>query len=753
MIYGNGISSDFVGSGYGVYVNEWSGTYVTERLPIITSKSGINYPTNVEDALFAARATVFSAGKPRGHQMGGLLKELSNTYSYNSELGIDAFTGSFCGVNGGYDNKPFRLLYKCMNWWDFASETTKPTDHLKNIDSPNGGFCNVAVSAWKGLCHKIIAPNSGVTCTLPNYSADGFFHIETNTRGMPGYMGGSVLFTSENSFDENKFIGIGFKGLSNSIDAEYDYWYKLYRFTDKDGYIKSIGNKNFIFNDPHMVGVKGFGTSNLYDNFCYSGPFAVTGVISAGYYTNSNHDKKVTLDIKASDYANITVKNSLSYLMVDHDPDMAYVKPANKQTFYFGGYSAGNRIKTWTDQTTNTLYITQYPFAPGIPMATHDTHGWDFILTPDTEEVCFGSCLSSFNWIWYTSKPFAKLKAIRGTWKYCTNLCGGVFADLFTNASALETIPSSWSGLSGITTMSQAFQNCIALTGIPSSWQGLDTLSYPYKMFSNCTSLVNCPSSWEGLSNVTYLGNMFENCVSLKTGPYNFRGLGSVIYAGDTFNNCKSLENAPSSWEGLENCNYVDSMYRKCEKITKIPTKWTGLATTYTNTIDGDFIFEGCTSLSAVDSWTDFKIGTFVGGFMNCKSLKNIPSTWAGFGICSNPVSAFANCTSLTDIPASWEGKGSSPNYKSLFEGCTSLTGIPITQEAWAAFGNGNIYRMFANCTSLTMDPKPIMDGLNRRVSSGYSAHVGYKMFAGCVNLQNYSEYASPTSVYSSYFI
>lgn len=754
MLYGNGCYSDFIGSGYGVYVNEWSGTYVTERISIITSKSGIFYPTNVEDALFATRATVFDEnGSQRGHQMGGILKTLSGTYSYDSELGINSFTGSFCGANGGYDIKPFQYLYKCLNWWDFASETTKPTDHLKNIDSPNGGFCNIGISAWKGLDNKIVAPNSGVTCTLPNATCHGYFHIASNTRGMPGYMGGCVLFTSESSFDENKFIGIGFKGMSQSINSDVDYWFKLYRFTDKDGYIKYIGNKNFVFNDPHIVGVKGFGSGtpaglpNNMDNHDYSGPFLVKSTISAGYYTDGSHTKKVTINIRDFDFVDVQLKNSLSYLMVDHDPDMTYVKPANKASFYFGNYSAGCRLKTWTDQTSNTLYITQYPFAPGIPLATGNYHGYDFYLTPDTEEVSFGSCLSSFNWIWYTSKPFTNLKAIRGTWKYCTNLYEGAFEGLFMNSPALETIPSSWEGLSKMGTMYQAFQSCTALTGIPSSWQGLDNLSYPAKMFSDCTSLINIPSSFDGLGHVTYIGNMFENCTSLKNGPYNFRGLGNVTYAGDTFNNCKSLENAPSSWEGLENCNYMVNMFRGCEKITKIPSKWTGLGTSLDDTSgpDMDYMFEGCKALTGIDSWTDFNgKNTLVAMFMNCTSLKSLPPTWNGFNA-NNADSAFANCTSLTDIPATWEGKTTGPDYASLFEGCTSLTGIPATQEAWAAFGNGNIYRMFANCTSLTMDPKPIMDGLNR---PGY----GSQMFKGCVNMANTATYITQ-SAYSSYFI
>ena len=752
MLYGNGMNADFIGSGYGVYVNEWSGTYVTERLPIITSKSGINYPTNVEDALFAARATVFdSDNKPRGHQMGGIFKELSGEYSYQSQLGISAFTGTFCGANGNYDAKPFQYLYKCLNWWDFASETTKPTDHLKNIDSQYGGFCNIGISAWKGLDYKILVPNSGVSCTLPDATCHGYFHIASNTRGMPGYMGGSVLFTTDESFNENKFIGIGFKGMSQSINNEKDYAFKLYRFTDKDGYIKSIGNKNFIFNDPHIVGVKGYGAGtptsmpNNLDNHDYSGPFYVRTTISAGYYIDSSQNKNVTLNIKDTDFAKIDIKNSLSYLMVDHDPDMTYIKPANiSMPYYFGNYSAGCRIKTWTDQVNNTLYVTQYPFAPGIPLAIGDYHGYDFYLCEDIEEVSFGSCLSSFCYIWKynSSSPLKKLKAIRGSWKYCTNLYGGTLTGLFTDASALSAIPSSWSGLSTIGTMNQAFKNCTALTGIP--------------------------SSWEGLSSLTYIGNMFENCISLTAIPKDFIGLENVNYANSAFAGCTALKKMPNSWEGLNICNTTDSMFYDCKSITTIPQRWTGLASW-----DMDYMFMNCSSLTGIDSWINFPGNYCSAMFANCTSITKIPSNWQGFkasnfdamfmnctsltsidswdGLPTNYsptcASAFARCTSLTKIPNKWEGRPLG-NLNYMFEGCTNLIDIPTATSSWSGFsGNntGSIYRMFANCTSLTVDPKPIMDGINRT--------NGSQMFAGCVNLQNYTEYASPTSVYSSYFI
>ena len=165
--------------------------------------------------------------------------------------------------------------------------------------------------------------------------------------------------------------------------------------------------------------------------------------------------------------------------------------------------------------------------------------------------------------------------------------------------------------------------------------------------------------------------------------------------------------------------NYCSAMFANCTSITKIPSNWQG-----------------------------FKASNFDAMFMNCTSLTSIDS-WDGLPTNYSPTcaSAFARCTSLTKIPNKWEGRPLG-NLNYMFEGCTNLIDIPTATSSWSGFsGNntGSIYRMFANCTSLTVDPKPIMDGINRT--------NGSQMFAGCVNLQNYTEYASPTSVYSSYFI
>ena len=388
----------------------------------------------------------------------------------------------------------------------------------------------------------------------------------------------------------------------------------------------------------------------------------------------------------------------------------------------------------------------------------------------------------------YTSRDAGHLEnltKINGDWHYCTNV--SVFGyptttNVFYNASALTTIPSSWEGLENVTSteLGNFFYNCKSLTAVPSSfehfggtstktngasafynceslrtglknWKGFEGATTLQQAFYNCYLMPEIPSSWEGLNgNGIYLESTFKNCRSLKAIPSSFKDT-HITYIGNTFENCTSLETMNTSWEGLENCSYAGYTFRNCKSITKIPSKWTGLGKS-TSLVPTDYMFMDCTSLTGIDSWTDFNSSTQVAMFMNCTSLRSLPTTWVGYRD-NNSDSAFANCTSLTDIPKTWNGKSTSLDFQSTFEGCTSLTGIPTTQEAWAEFGNGNIIRMFANCTSLTIDPTPIMDGLNRRESSGYSAHIGQQMFAGCVNLQHYSEYASPTSVYSSYFI
>ncbi len=740
MIYGNGLSSDFICSGVGISLLDWS-FHETHTMPIIASKSGLNYPTNVENALYVSRASVYSGGKVFP-QTNGYLNSDSSAFDYSARLGVSAFTGVFCGSD--YD-KPFQHLYRCLNWWEFATYNDA-NQHLSNIDSDYGGFANVAISGWKGFDNKALIANTNVTCSATS-GADattyhGYFTVNSK-RGMPGYMGGAMLFYYDHGFDKTKYIGVGFKGLGRSeINSVSDIYYKLYRFTDEDGYIKYIGNNEYIFNDPHIMGVKGFAAGLPSFSYDYSGPFFVKGVISAGIYTNSARtSKQTTLNITLDDYAQYTsLRSSISYLMPDMDPDMGYVKPATGQTVYFSNYSAGCRFKTWTDTTEDKVYYTLYPFAPNIPLATGTYRGYDFLLYKDIEEFHIGSCLSAFNYIgkeWNNNAyvPWNKLKKISGKFKYLNSIFNTY--GLFSGTSALEILDVDWTDCSR--SFSAMFKDCTSLKTIQHPWGNISGGTFE-ETFKNCISLETIPSSWSGIDPIDNMAQMFMNCKSLTGIPDNWIGLGSMTYPVSAFYGCTALKKIPSSWEGgFSSCTITDSMFYDCKSITSIPKRWTGLIAT-----DMDYMFKNCSSLSSIESWTDFPSGSTIEGiFSNCTSLKKIPDSWKGFNAV-NCDSAFANCTSLTDIPSSWEGKHTNPDYASLFEGCTSLTGIPTAQSAWSGWG-GNIYRMFANCTSLTLDPKPIMDGLNR---PGY----GSQMFKGCVNMANTATYITQ-SAYSSYFI
>ena len=704
--------SEFIGSGMGVWVDKWprSGTADTQMLPIIFSPtSGFKYPNCGEAALYVARASMYDDDDDtvyRGYQINkGDLETTYSAYSdYTEPLTMASFTGTFAYPSC---NKPHSGLYKCLNWWEFTNSptdiSTVPSAHIDNFNGTYGGYSRAEVTAWKGLARKDIYAKPGVTITpTGGGNCDTFttFKVET-TLGMPEHMGGCMLFSANDNFDGSKLVGVGLKGLVHyniTGDRGDDIYYKLYRFGADDGYFRSIGNNCYIFNDPNIVAVKGQNNSNGPFSFCYSGPFFVQAGLSAGRYTNSSKTRYATLNIGPANYiAKPTVLTSISYLSTGYDTQVTSAKPIGSLGIGNSDYQC--RLRLWNDVANDTVYYSLAPFAPGVPIGiSYSVH---FYINNNIKELGLGSTLSAFGSIqrYDGLTPLSELTAINGTWDYCYNVTyNNAVNRLFTSASKLVKIPSSWHGLQNLecTDINSMFYECNSLTAIPSS----------FKDFGDGTK---------------------------------------ITQAFSAFSNCYSLQNGLESWDGLKNCGIGDYMFYNCKSLTKIPSKWTDLGTNLQNTISMNHMFEGCTSLTGIESWTDCNIGTMIAGFMGCTSLRKLPDTWEGFSKVSNADSAFANCTSLTDIPNSWIGKKESPTYASLFENCTSLTGIPTTQEAWSQFGNGNIYRMFANCTGLRMDPKPIMDGLNR-------PGAGSQMFIGCTNLANTATYITQ-SAYSSYFV
>lgn len=763
-------------------------------LNIMLSNSGIHIPNCAADAILLTRQVKWNNESDKECYLNAAdiawpEYNWDSVYTNNTQLGIYAFTGSWTGYDSPHD-----ALYQCLNWWEFADnppdiEHDGASAHIRLISSDYGSYSKIKFSTRIMPADSIKVGNPGVEY---NYfspaSKPNDFKITQNPIGMPDYAGGAMLFSANEKFDENKLVGIGIKGIRFfKLNDGRDNAFKLYRFTDKDGYFKYLGNNIYYFNDSKLVGVKGHDYSDGPYAYAFSGPNFIVAEISAGIYTNASSARQDNININASRYINNPQPLShIVYISPDKEPHATSGKPLN---YFDMGTSESDwfkyHMKQWDDVPNNTSYFSCVTFAPGIPL-TMDSSWPSFRIKNTATELEFGRSMSAIGAIIQSDNYLTNLKTINGSWKYCTSV--SVFgypttSQVFYNASALETIPSSWEGLESVTSTSlqQFFYNCKSLTAVPSSfdhfgglstytnaasvfynceslqtglknWKGFESVTTLEKAFENCYSLQEIPSSWENLNGATiYLNSTFKNCHTIKSIPSSFKDT-HIIYMGNAFENCSALETMNTSWEGLEDCSYTNYAFHNCTSITKIPSKWTGLCTNYQSP-SLDYMFMNCTSLTGIDSWTDFNgKNTQSAMFMNCTSLRSLPTTWQGFNA-NNAASAFANCTSLTDIPKNWNGKATSPNYASLFEGCTSLTGIPTTQEAWAEFGNGNIIRMFANCTSLTIDPTPIMDGLNRRETSGYSAHIGQQMFAGCVNLQHYSEYASPTSVYSSYFI
>lgn len=83
----------------------------------------------------------------------------------------------------------------------------------------------------------------------------------------------------------------------------------------------------------------------------------------------------------------------------------------------------------------------------------------------------------------------------------------------FTSLKAI----TSWAGAHTATTFKDGF-NSAGLVSLPSSWVGLTSLTSLWGAFNGCEYLAAIPDSWEGLENVTSTGHAFQDCHSLRTG-------------------------------------------------------------------------------------------------------------------------------------------------------------------------------------------------------------------------------------------
>jgi len=619
-----------------------------QLMNILCSNSGFHYPENTTDALFVARTVQYDNASARNehiYSIGSLLtRVIDGEYDNTSKVPISTYAGPW-GIDNY--NVPFYRLYQCTNWWEFAKTpidiSTIPSAHLDAINSDYGGYGTVSITAYINRAEKQVIPNKNININYFSTTKPLDFKV-TNPNGMPDQMGGAILFSANDTFDSNKLVGIGFKGLrSYNINDNDDISFKLYRFTNE--YFKSIGNNFYTFNDPKMICVKGMDNSDGPYAFGYAGPFFVTAEMEAGSYTDTNKNKDEKIKITKSDYIRDPyLFTSISYLSTGFDAVPTSGKP--ETWFSCSDFSADCHLKTWTDSSNGITYFDCVPMAPGIPIST-GTH-MQFELQSDITEFEFGCAMSAMGCIskYDNSTGLSQLKAVNGSWKYCNNIVdfgypGGNSNNLFYNASSLETIPSSWEGLESVTSFNanSMFYNCQKLVSIPSSFNHLGNKSYTAtcSMFYNCYALKNGLKTWENLDNVTTADSMFYNCVSLESIPDNFEHLGNLIGCQSMFYNCYKLKEV-KSWNGINGIYNGYNMFYNCSGLSAIPSTFNGIN-------------------------TKFKAPSM---FQNCFNLKSIPAASEWDSLFQRlTVSNYPNPCSSTDVVS----------ISNIFNGCSAITG------------------------------------------------------------------------------
>ena len=586
-------------------------------LNIMLSNSGIHIPNCAADAILLTRQVKWNndADKECYLNAAGIAWSAYNwdrVYTGDTQLGICDFTGALTGY------KPHDALYQCLNWWEFADnppdiEQDGASAHIRLISSDYGSYSKINFSNRIMPADSIKIGNLGVeynylsAATKPND-----FKITQNPIGMPDYAGGMMLFSANEAFNENKLVGIGIKGIRFfKCDDKRDNAFKLYRFTDKDGYFKYLGNNIYYFNDSKMVGVKGHDYSNGPYAYAFSGPNFIVAEISAGIYTNASHARQDTININANQYINNPQPLShLVYITADKEPHATSGKPLD---FFDMGLEESDwykyHLKQWDDVPNNTSYFSCVTFAPGIPLTMNSTYPI-FRIKNTATELEFGRSMSAIGAIikYNNDEHLENLTKINGDWHYCTNV--SVFgwptsANLFYNASALTTIPSSWEGLDNIsTTMADSmFYHCYALTAIPSSFNhyGNKTLTSLRHAFTECHKLQNWLENWENLDNVVATDSMCYNCSSISAIPDSFEHLESLTSCPFMFAYCTNLREI-KSWQGIDSLDNGESMFSNCYSLSSIPSTWNGINRKFN--VDG--MFMNCYNLKSIPNSTEW---------------------------------------------------------------------------------------------------------------------------------------------------
>ena len=131
-----------------------------------------------------------------------------------------------------------------------------------------------------------------------------------------------------------------------------------------------------------------------------------------------------------------------------------------------------------------------------------------------------------------------------------------------------------------------------------------------------------------------------------------------------------------------------------------------------------NYMFCGCSSLTAISLFDTSSVSHMSSMFDNCTSLISAPLFDTSSVI--SMVKMFYNCTSLISVPLFEISSGNSMDY--MFENCASLTSVPLFNTSSVE----SMRSMFKNCTSLTSVP----------LFNASSALIIEDMFSGCINVE-----------------
>jgi len=223
-------------------------------------------------------------------------------------------------------------------------------------------------------------------------------------------------------------------------------------------------------------------------------------------------------------------------------------------------------------------------------------------------------------------------------------------------------------------------------------------------------------------SQITSMNYMFNNSEVQYVPEYNYSSCTNIAfmfstatklnYIGDMnipnvttmdslFYYCESLINAPKLSNISSSVTNLDSMFGWNASLVYIPD---GVNNNFSGVTNINTMFNSCYALKELPNWNFPSVTTMTtSAFTNCWSIKTIPNGY--FSNASMTIAApslFSSCRSLTELPSTFANKTVITTMASMFNDCQSLRYIPpLNISANQLTGTAEYANVFRQCFSL----------------------------------------------------